>query len=291
MKTGFTFGQITKGVDADGIFEAIASTSRIDRDVERLISSGCDLTNYRKSPVIVAEHSPSLESGHAPVVGKTLAIETTPDSIPFRGQFAPTELGNERRILYAGGFMNAFSVRAGYQKWHTERVMDTQVMVVDAWELMEISTVAVPANQDALMKAASKGIGGRTTWEAIAQAMFLADAQQRFANAADLTPTAAALVEMSKRFGQAYSAKGELMEYKGWKEECDEIRSAIDAVSKAVEKGIQKMCDRLDDVEAVVLAEQPERIAAELLDGDSANDPSGERRVVQELKALREALA
>lgn len=290
MRTGFTFGQITKGVDADGIFEAVASTSRIDRDVERLVSSGCDLAEYLRNPVIVAEHSASLESGHAPVIGKTLDIQATADAVPFRGQFAPTELGNERRVLYAGGFMNAFSVRAGYRKWHNETVMQTPVLVVDEWELMEISTVAVPANQDALRKAASKGIGGRTTWEALAQAMFLADAGERFLDE-QLAPQAAALVEMSKRFGRAVAIKGDLMECKGWKDECDEIRSAIDAVSKAVEKGFQTMRERLDDVEAFVLAEQPERIAADLLDGDSANDPSSERRVVQELKALREALA
>ena len=184
------FGDLDKraGVDNGGRFRALANTRSLDRHGTVFEPTGANLDAYRANPVILAEHSPYLESGHSPVVGKTLEISATKYALPFHGEFAPTELGNERRVLYAGGYMSAFSIRFDPDacKWRRERVNEkgkmVEAVVVKEWELREISTVAVPSNRESLIRAMASGVGGRAAYSAYAQACLLSDLRSRGAD-------------------------------------------------------------------------------------------------------------
>jgi HK97 family phage prohead protease len=119
---------------------AYASTEDEDRDGEILEAAGAALDGYRKNPVVLWAHNHRL-----PPVAKALWIKQDERGLLFKPQFARTEFADEIFYLYREGFLKAFSVGFIPGEWKRN--------VLATWELLEVSSVPVPANPEALVQA------------------------------------------------------------------------------------------------------------------------------------------
>jgi uncharacterized protein len=146
MKKIFLKGIATKA--SDGKYRVLASTSAIDRQGDSIDQSGWDLANFLANPVILWAHDYS-----ALPVGKSTDIRVTPDGLECEFEFAPAEgnpMAQQVKTLFEQGYLNAVSV--GFIP------KQRNGSVITMAELLEISVVPVPANQEALRLAMSKGL-------------------------------------------------------------------------------------------------------------------------------------
>lgn len=116
----------------------IASTENVDRDGEVIKLSGWDLENFRKNPVLLWSHNPSL-----PPIGRAKNIRIEGGALVFEPEFAEeqSEFAGEIGRLVKDRFINTTSV--GFIP--RERNGNT----IEEAELLEISFVGIPANADA----------------------------------------------------------------------------------------------------------------------------------------------
>jgi HK97 family phage prohead protease len=156
------FSVVSKAVDLDaGIFEAMISTEAVDRHGDIVRATGARLENYLKNPVVLWAHD--LD---APPIAKALSIEVLPgEGLKATFQFpnwGVSEQADVVRRLWAGGFLNATSVRFTPIKWKPLEGDENDwwgPREYVEWELLEFSIVPVPANQEAL-RLAIKSISG-----------------------------------------------------------------------------------------------------------------------------------
>lgn len=132
----------------NGKYRVLASTSAIDRQGDSVDQAGWDLKNFLSNPVILWAHNYS----ELPVA-KATDIKITDAGLECEFEFASAE-GNPKaqqvKTLFEEGFLNAVSV--GFIP--KERKGNS----ITKSELLEISIVPVPANQEALRLAMSKGL-------------------------------------------------------------------------------------------------------------------------------------
>ena len=139
-----------KSVDKDsGTLEAIFSTADEDRHGD-VVKQDWDLKSYKKNPVIIDSHD---YNDATKVVGKAMKVGMDEKGKNLTGKikFAVDENPRAKIIfdLYAGGFLNAFSV--GF----LPKEFDDKGVILKS-ELLEVSVVSIPANARALAK--KKGI-------------------------------------------------------------------------------------------------------------------------------------
>lgn len=138
MDKQFIKGYVTK--IADGKYRVLASTAAVDRQGDSVDQAGWDLSNFKLNPVMLWAHDYS----ELPTA-KVNMIEVTKRGLEAEFEFAPEE-GNPKaqqlKILYDKGFLNAVSV--GFI------AKERKGNVITKSELLEISFVPVPANQQAL---------------------------------------------------------------------------------------------------------------------------------------------
>lgn len=138
---------VTLKADKSG-FDFLASTSAIDRQGDSIDQSGWELGNYKLNPVILWAHDYSQLP-----IGKAESVEITDAGLKISTVFA-SEKANPKaeqvRQLLAEGFLNAVSV--GFIP------KERNGNVITRAELLEVSVVPVPANQEALQLAISKGL-------------------------------------------------------------------------------------------------------------------------------------
>ncbi len=132
--------------DREMTIEHYISTSTPDRYGEVINPAGMDDTNFRKNPVVLFCHD-----SRNIVIGKNLTL--VPDDFGIRAvtKFADTETGRELYRLNREGFLNAWSI--GFiPKSRPERrtVNGSEVSYIADWELIEYSSVPVPANPDSI---------------------------------------------------------------------------------------------------------------------------------------------
>lgn len=140
MKKQYIKALIEKATDAG--FSFIASTAAVDRQGDSIDQKGWDIKDYLLNPVMLWAHDYS-----APPIARALSINPTdPRGLVGTCEFAPTDFAQEIKTLVEGGFVNALSV--GFIP------MERNGNVITKSQLLEISFVPVPANQEALMLAA-----------------------------------------------------------------------------------------------------------------------------------------
>ena len=138
MKKIFLKGIATKA--DSGNYKVLASTSAIDRQGDSIDQAGWDLKNFMLNPVILWAHDYS----ELPVA-KAVAISVSEAGLECEFEFASAE-GNPKaeqvKNLFENGFLNAVSV--GFIP------KQRKGNIITGAELLEISIVPVPANQEAL---------------------------------------------------------------------------------------------------------------------------------------------
>ncbi len=151
-----------KGGDAGTrTIESIASTPAIDRDGEIISIEALKaaLPGYLRNPVILASHTHKTGNGDSPVVGKCIAARVDSQGLHVTIEFADTDLGQQYWKLYQDKFQRAFSIGFMPIRSEEQTVNGKRVRVFTEIELLEISCVPVPANRDALSKAAKRKAG------------------------------------------------------------------------------------------------------------------------------------
>lgn len=139
---------ITKAKDlGEGIIEAVVASESEDRHGEILELKGLDTSKYMENPVVLWAHDYSQ-----PPIGKTLSLRKSGGKLVAKIQFAINEDSFAHKIykLYKGGFMKAFSI--GFIPKEMDENRYTKA------EMIEHSSVPIPANPEALALAVSKGL-------------------------------------------------------------------------------------------------------------------------------------
>ena len=127
-------------VKGEDIIGAVASSGSMDRDGDILMAAGWQLDNFKKNPVLLWAH----DSRELPI-GKVTDIGILGNELRFNAQFASKESEFAKQVadLMKGGFLNAFSVGFMPKQFGPNGEINNM-------ELLEISVVNVPANQEAL---------------------------------------------------------------------------------------------------------------------------------------------
>jgi HK97 family phage prohead protease len=130
------------------------SDMSLDRDMERVDPSGCDMKAYKKNPIVLWAHDhsrPAIGKCNNPkikdnqVVGNIEFDSATND--PFAGMIA----GKVK-----AGIINAGSIgfKPNVIEWNEDNGKDPTKLIHRKWELMEFSICNVPANANARQQAA-----------------------------------------------------------------------------------------------------------------------------------------
>jgi HK97 family phage prohead protease len=151
--------------DAEHTVLARISTAGVDRDGEVLVPQGCDATDFNKSPTVFYNHDYTLP------VERCEGIRRYEDTIEAKTRFAQRPenhqgpwLPDSVFALLQQGVINGFSVgfvpvEGRHPSKKDQQQFGSKVRYVySKWKLLEYSIAPLPANQDALVLAASKGI-------------------------------------------------------------------------------------------------------------------------------------
>ena len=144
METKFKEFVVESKTLDDGSYEAIITTSAKDRQGEVVISTGLDVGNYMRNPIVLFAHDYS-----APPVAKALSITTSTEGVTARFVFPEKGVStraDEIHALWDAHFLNAVSIGFIPQEWADGADNPT----ITKAELLEFSIVPVPANQEAL---------------------------------------------------------------------------------------------------------------------------------------------
>jgi HK97 family phage prohead protease len=122
------------------IIEGYGSVNTKDRDGDVVIQYGIDMTNFKKNPIILYQHD-----RHQPA-GKVVKAE-----IKDKGLYVQAEVYKDvnPQAYYAvkSGVVSMFSI--GFRGLDGEYNEETDTFYFTKSELLEISLVSIPANQDA----------------------------------------------------------------------------------------------------------------------------------------------
>ena len=135
----------------------VANTPAEDRDRDRVIPTGCAFENYLRNPVLLWGHN--YREPWA-IIGNADAIEVSDAGLRIRPAFR--EPANEHdpmtvvQLLWENNFVRGASIGFRPLEWEPN---DAGGRDYTKWELLEVSLVPVPANQEAL-RMAVKGLSG-----------------------------------------------------------------------------------------------------------------------------------
>jgi HK97 family phage prohead protease len=128
----------------NGVFEAVITTSSIDRYNESIDTSGIDTANYMNNPVVLYGHDyDSLP------IGKTIKLNQMKNKIKAQFQLAVDEYPFAATVaaMIKSGYLNAVSIGGRVLEWSED------YRSILKMEMVEFSVVPVPANQEALITA------------------------------------------------------------------------------------------------------------------------------------------
>ncbi len=133
----------------------IITTVNPDRVGDVVEASGADLANYLRHPVVMADHSYSIER----IIGRATALTVDEKGIFARTKYRDTPLAKDAFNLAAEG-LGAWSI--GFRPIAFKAMKDDKGMTkgfrFTKWEMLEYSQVAIPMNPEAIQNAISRGL-------------------------------------------------------------------------------------------------------------------------------------
>lgn len=140
------------------MIRGMANRNMEDRYKEILSPVGCDTRNFLLNPILLADHSYTCRSA----VGQVTAIDVQDDGVHFEAwignpKLAPlTEAQLVVRSLIAQGILKTVSVgfipkKIKYPVFNDEGAI-IEPAVIEQWELLELSVVAVPCNAESVFE-------------------------------------------------------------------------------------------------------------------------------------------
>jgi HK97 family phage prohead protease len=134
----------------------IASDGSIDRMGDILEPRGAELDAFRKNPIVLGQHDAAMPIARCSSIGVDGGAVVAVIDFPPLGI---NERSDEYLALIKAGVLSAVSV--GFLPIEREAIRSTGGWRYTAWELLELSCVSVPANENALVieRAYHGGIG------------------------------------------------------------------------------------------------------------------------------------
>jgi HK97 family phage prohead protease len=126
----------------------VASDATVDRSGDVMVAAGCDISDYKANPIVLAQHDAATPIGKSKVTIKDGRVEALID-------FAPPGVSvkaDEYCGLAKAGIISAASVGFEAGEWEP---LKNGGRKYTKWKLLEISLVSIPANPSALMVARS----------------------------------------------------------------------------------------------------------------------------------------
>ncbi|MEM1445154.1 MAG: HK97 family phage prohead protease [Planctomycetota bacterium] len=166
---GFSLGQVRSVNEEQRTIEALVSTPAVDRYEEIVEPKAFEawLPVFEANPVFVAGHTYSGWNGEPTVLGSWKDMKVTEEGLVGVAEFDDEDpLARRHWNLYRKRHMRAFSVGWLTHSWEIREFelapgVTKKLRVFTEVELIEISAVSIPANREALVRAA--GIGGLAT--------------------------------------------------------------------------------------------------------------------------------
>lgn len=158
LRKAFT-SEVKASDDTDKrIIEFTISTARRDRDGDVISPDGWNLKDYKKNPVVLWGHNPSI-----PPVGRSLKTWVEDGKLKAQAEFAdvdvdPTGFSDTIYRMLKSGYLKATSV--GFLPQEFEFLKEKDDETDEIWvtglkftkqDLLEFSVVGVPSNADALI--------------------------------------------------------------------------------------------------------------------------------------------
>ncbi len=136
---------VTKAADDENseiFIEGYANTTDIDRSGDTILSTawGSGIENYLKNPIILAYHN------HSNPIGRTVDYRIDPKGLWIKAKISAA--AEEVYKLIKDGVLTAFSVGFRIKDAFYDSVND--LFIIKEVELMEVSVVSVPCNQESL---------------------------------------------------------------------------------------------------------------------------------------------
>lgn len=168
LRRGQPCTRVSRAPDlGERVLKFVASTDGIKRDGNRVRNdqSSWDFGNFSKNPVMLWTHDyGSSERPPMPPIGSWVDWAVEPDgnggnALVMSGRFATHEFADLVYNLYLEGHMRAVSI--GWTPLEYQEILDGGKFV--GWdftrnELLECSAVPIPADPDAIMVAAQRGM-------------------------------------------------------------------------------------------------------------------------------------
>lgn len=130
----------------------VASTPGVDRDKDRVLPFGADLTNFARNPLLMFGHN---YTDPWSIIGRAAETMVGADGVRFRPELRQaaneTDPMNIIRLLWEQDLLRAASIGFNPMEWKENEFGGRDFT---RWELLEISLVPIPANADALRLAA-----------------------------------------------------------------------------------------------------------------------------------------
>ena len=151
--------RIVKMDEATRQITHVISTAKLDRGNRIIDQSGWSLTEFRKNPVVLANHDYSIES----IIGRAVDVKVVNNELTATTEFDTQGLGAMAFRLVQSGLAKAWSVGWKGNKSHRFGEMADCPVCQDAMKnaeygmhftrqaLLEYSLVAIPANPDAVL--------------------------------------------------------------------------------------------------------------------------------------------
>ena len=122
------------------------SAKSIDRDNDIVIPEGIDLVNYKKNPVVLFNHDWRI-----PAIGTSLWQKADSKGLLAKTKFGSTPFADDIFTLHIEDILKAWSISFYPKKWVFDE--DKKLTTFTESELLEYSSVNIPANPDALNEA------------------------------------------------------------------------------------------------------------------------------------------
>lgn len=158
---GFARGVVRQVNEAERTVELVISSGEVDRYGEIVDPKAFDaetVNGFMANPVMLAGHRHIGFNGEPTIVGHWLSIKREGNLTVGVAKLATTPLAQTYWQLILDGSLRACSIGFIVREWEMREVgagkEKLRVRVFTKIELVEISLVAVPANREALLKAA-----------------------------------------------------------------------------------------------------------------------------------------
>lgn len=173
MKTDFPVPICTKAaaieLQTDDVDEkertvkARISTDRTDSDLDVVLPGGLIWDRFRKNPVVLFMHDP-----FGLPVGKSLWQKVGKREVVAKTQFAEHEFADEVFKMFVDGILRGWSIGMDPMSARRRDIQPSEIRkrpdwagarhIIERAEVVEYSVATIPANEDALSKAFSKGL-------------------------------------------------------------------------------------------------------------------------------------